>query len=98
MTPPRQGLALGIMAFKALPDDTDLAAWKVQVEALRRMGLSGRARMTFELCDNVRELARAGIRRRHPDYSENQVRLALMRLIFGERLFQEVQPGCDIQP
>jgi len=89
---------MGRMEFKALPDDTDPEAWKAQMATLRRMGLEGRARMTFELCENARELARTGIRRRHPDYSEKQVRLAHMRLIFGEQLFQEVFPGCDIRP
>ena len=86
------------MEFKALPEDTDLEAWKAHMDALRRMGIEGRARMTFELCDNVRELTKTGIRRRHPDYTEKQVRLAHMRLIFGEQLFQEVFPGYDIRP
>jgi len=86
------------MNLKALPEDTDPGAWKAHLAALRRMGLEGRARMTFELCANIREIARAGIRRRHPDYTAEQVRQALFRLVFGEQLFREVFPGCDVRP
>ena len=67
--------------------DTTVEAAKVHAAALRRLGLEGRARMTFELSDNLRAVTEAGIRHRHPDYDEEQVRLALIRAMLGDELF-----------
>ena len=60
------------------------------------MGLEGRARLTFQLCDNLRETTKAGIRHRHPDYTDRQVTQAYLRLILDKELFQQVFPGCEI--
>ncbi len=70
------------------PADTTIEAFKVQVAALRRLGLEGRARMTFELSDNLRAVTEAGIRHRHPEYDKEQVRLALIRTMLGDKLFE----------
>ncbi len=43
--------------------------------------------MTFELSDNLRAITEAGIRHRHPEYDEEQVRLALIRAVLGDKLF-----------
>ena len=79
-----------------LPADTSQAAANVQTEALRRMGLSGRAELTFQLCDNLRQITKAGIRHRHPDYTDLQVTQAYLRLILEPELFQQVFPNCEI--
>lgn len=76
--------------------DTSKAAAVRQREVLRNLGLEGRARLTFQLCDNLREITKAGIRHRHPDYTEKQVTQAYLRLICDEELFQQVFPGCEI--
>lgn len=68
------------------------------MEALRNMGLSGRAKLTMQLCDNLHQTTRAGIRHRHPDYTEQQITQAYLRLILEPELFQEVFPGCEIEP
>jgi hypothetical protein len=67
-----------------------------QTEVLRNMGLSGRAEMTFQLCDNLRQITKAGIRHRHPDYTGQQVTRAYLRLILDKDLFQQVFPGDEI--
>lgn len=61
------------------------------------MGLEGRAKLTLQLCDNLREVTKAGIRHRHPDYTEQQVTQAYLRLILDNELFQEIFPGCEIE-
>jgi hypothetical protein len=86
------------MNYSAIPRDTTPEAFWVQIEALRRLGTEGRARMTFQLCDQVRRFAAAGVRSRHPDYTDEQIRFAVIRLRLGERLFAKVYPGIDIQP
>jgi hypothetical protein len=82
-----------------LPKDTTLEAARVQFEALRCLGVEGRAQMTFELCDTVRTVARDGIRQRHPDYTEQMVQMAFLRLVLGDRVFKQVYPdAADIRP
>lgn len=39
------------------------------------------------------ELVRAGIRRRHPRYSTEEVELCLARLLWGTELFEKALPG-----
>ena len=60
------------------------------------MGLSGRAEVTFQLSDQLYQVTKAGIRHRHPDYTEQQVTQAYLRLILDEELFEQVFPGCEI--
>ncbi|MBC8378622.1 MAG: hypothetical protein H8E62_05555 [Planctomycetes bacterium] len=79
-----------------LPSDTSKDAALKQIEVLQNMGLEGRARLTFQLCDNLREVTKAGIRHRHPDYTDRQVTQAYLRLICDKELFQEIFPGCEI--
>jgi len=60
------------------------------------MGLSGRAELTMQLCDNLREITKAGIRHRHPDYTDQQITQAYLRLILESELFQQIFPNCEI--
>jgi hypothetical protein len=86
------------MNYSAIPRDTTLEAFWVQIEALRRLGTEGRARMTFQLCEQVRRFAAVGVRSRHPSYTDEQVRLAVIRLRLGDRLFAKVYPGINVEP
>ncbi|OQY07446.1 MAG: hypothetical protein B6I25_01850 [Planctomycetales bacterium 4572_13] len=85
-----------IQKAATLPTDTSKEAAEVQAEALRRMGLSGRAELTMQLCDNLREITKAGIRHRHPDYTDQQITQAYLRLILESELFQQIFPNCEI--
>jgi len=69
-------------------DTTSEAAYR-QNEVLRRIGIAGRAAMTFELSDNLRRIVEDGVRHRHPDWDEQAIRLDAVRLTLGERLFEE---------
>ena len=69
-------------------DTTSEAACR-QNEVFRRIGIAGRAAMTFELSDNLRRIVEDGVRDRHPDWDEQAVRLSVIRLMLGERLFEE---------
>lgn len=61
---------------------------RAQVAILRKLGPEGRIRMAFEMSNTVRAFAEAGIRHRHPEYDERQVRSALIRMMLGEELFR----------
>jgi hypothetical protein len=45
-----------------------------------------------DLSDAVRAVAMAGIRSRHPNYSEEEIRQALYRLMLGDELVRAVWP------
>jgi hypothetical protein len=62
--------------------DTTPRAAAIQLELYRQAGPSRRAQIAVELSDAVRETALAGIRRRHPDYSEEQVALSFLRMVY----------------
>ena len=63
--------------------DTSTRAALVQLSLYRKAGPSGRTRVAVELSDAVRETTVAGIRRRHPEYSEREVTLSFLRLVYG---------------
>jgi hypothetical protein len=86
------------MRNRALPADTTLEAMRAQIKVHDRLGFDGRLRMVVELSENVRRIAAAEIRRRHPEYTDDEVRLAEIRLRLGEKLFREAYPGVDVQP
>ena len=75
------------------PDTTDDAA-RVQLEALRRLDPESKLRMTLELSQNVRDLLRAGIRMRHPDFDEAAVTREVVRLTAGEEIWRAVYPDA----
>lgn len=63
--------------------DTSARAAAIQLSLYRKAGPSGRAQLAVELSDAVRETAVAGIRRRHPEYSERDGALSFLRLVYG---------------
>jgi len=71
------------------PDTTPDAAIK-QLEILQRLDINARAGMTFQLSDNLRRTVEAGVRQRHPDWGQEEVKRAVLRLTIGERLFRQV--------
>ena len=79
----------------AIPSDTTIEAARKEFEALRRLGPEGRARMTFELSNNLRRTVGAGVRQRHPDYDEQEIRREVVRLMIGDQLFQKAFGGSD---
>jgi hypothetical protein len=66
----------------AVTDTTPRAA-AIQLELYRKAGPSGRARVAVELSDAVRETTLAGIRRRHPEYSDPEVKADFLRIVYG---------------
>lgn len=79
-----------------LPLDTTPEADAVQLEIYRRLGGAERVAVAFRLTALVREVARAGIRRRHPCYDESQVEGALRRLLLGDEVMRRAYPDQDL--
>lgn len=81
------------------PLDTSPEAERVQMELFRRMGPERRLHVAIELSQTTRKLLAEGVLRRHPDYTEAQVRLAVLRLLLPAKLFIAAYPEAEgIQP
>lgn len=64
--------------------DTSEQADAVQLAIYRRLGGAERVAIAFRLGVLVRETTTAGIRRRHPGYTNEQAERAFRRLILGD--------------
>lgn len=62
--------------------DTSPEAATIQYEGYRRIGPAGRFAAAAELTNVVRELARAGIRKRHPEYTAEEVSNELVSIVY----------------
>ena len=81
------------------PLDTTPEAEKIQLDIFRRMGPERRLQAGLDLSRTCRELLREGVRLRHPDYNERQIRLAVTRLTLPDDLFSAAYPEArDILP
>ena len=73
-----------------IPRDTTLEAHRKQMEILRKLSPERRALISFELSNNVRQIAMDGIRNQHPEFTETQIKRELLRRIVGNELYQKI--------
>ena len=85
------------MLFEIVPRDTAIKAAQIQFDIFRKMKSQRRLELALQMSTALRNVALSGIRNRHPEYAEPQVKLAYARLTLGEKLFRDVYPGLDIQ-
>ncbi len=76
--------------------DTSPEAYAVQIEMYRRMTPERRLELGFDMSEQGLRTMADGIRSRHPEYGENDVRWALLRLRHGDELFSKVWPGAPL--
>ena len=85
------------MELNIVPLDTTVEAARMQFSILRRIGAAGRSSMAIELSDGLRAIIESGVRQRHPDYTDNMVRLAVLQLTIGEQLFHRFYPDARVR-
>jgi hypothetical protein len=83
-------------AHRITPRDTSFEATRVHHELWRRCSGERRWKDAFEMNEVLRRVAEDGVRRRHPEYTERQVELAVIRLRYGEELFQQAFPNENV--
>jgi len=76
--------------------DTSPEAAEILRERMRRMTPSQRIEEGARLCKFARHMMRAGIRMRHPEYSADQVEMALARLLWGDDLYKKARPDWPL--
>jgi len=73
-----------------MPSDTNAYAREMQLLALRRLGPTGRVRLAAEMSEDARRVSIEGERRRHPDLTAGEARLAVLRRLWGNSLAARV--------
>jgi len=66
-----------------LARDTSPRAAAIQLRLYREAGASRRAGIAADLSDAARATTMAGIQRRHPDYSEQDVARSFLDVVYG---------------
>jgi len=82
--------------FDILPNNTELDSVIKQLDILRGMDINERAEITFQLSDTLRSIVESGILQRHPDYNDEQIKLAALRLTIDKDLFDRAFPECKV--
>ena len=73
------------------PVDTSPQAWRAQIAIWRGMTGPERMAVALEMSETARAFSEAGIRHRHPEWSDDQVQDALMDLLLGAQLADDVR-------
>ena len=71
--------------------DTSPEAARRQLEIFRRMSGSERVEMALSMSEAARELTVAGIRHRHPDWTDDQVHHALLMQLHGADVAEKIR-------
>ncbi len=72
--------------MNGISSDKILEALRKEFEILRRLGPQMRARMAFEMSEDLRSIVEAGVSNRHPDFDEKKIKLEVLRLMIGDKL------------
>jgi hypothetical protein len=67
--------------------DTSPEAQAFQLNIFRQMTPAGRLQAAMDLAETSRQLLAQGVLQRHPEYSQEEARLAVIKLVLGEELF-----------
>jgi hypothetical protein len=81
-----------------LPSDTSPDAAEVRRAILRRMSIDQKATRISELSEALRDTMIAGVRFRHPEYTEAEGRWATIRHLLGDELFAAAFPSAPRLP
>lgn len=81
-----------------VPADTDPAIVELQRARYRQMTPSQKLELMAQMCDDMRAIAIAGIRGRHPGYSAEDAEAAYLRLTLGDELFRRAFPARPVLP
>ena len=86
---PREGTRR-VQDVNGRPLDTSPEAYEVQTRVYRTFTAEEKGEMAARMSDEIREISKAGIRLRHPTYSDREVTRSLVGLLYGEELARKV--------
>jgi hypothetical protein len=77
--------------------DTPPEVERLQLEGWRRMSPADKARIVTALTTAALEMAKAGIRRRHPQESPESQRMRLAEILHGPELARRMFPNLPVR-
>jgi hypothetical protein len=77
-----------------VPRDTEAHALEAQLAAVRQLGPAGRVRLAVEMSEDARRISFEGERRRHPELTADEARLAVLRRHWGAQLAARVSESA----
>jgi hypothetical protein len=63
--------------------DTSAKAAAIQNELHSKLGPEGRFRLAMQMSELAREFAQAGVRRRYPGYTDEQIYREIVKSLYG---------------
>jgi len=88
--------AKALYPWPVVAGDTHPDAARILRERIRRMSPAERVAEGARAAKLAREVMRAGIRKRHPYYTAEQLEEALARLLWGDDLYRRARPGWEL--
>lgn len=76
--------------MKLIPDNISIEEIQKQFETLKNLTGEQRLQIAFELSDKKRQKLIDDIKKKHPEFTEKQVMLEVIRRCYGEELAQKV--------
>ena len=86
------------MSVEFIAADTTPEADRVLTEIYRGMTGVRRLELAMRASDSLRTVVAAGVKRRHPEYDDRQVQLAVIRLTLGDELFFKAYGNVEAAP
>lgn len=81
--------------MKTQSTDTHPAAEAVQINLLQKAGVARRLSIAFSLTESVRRLALDGIRRAHPEASDDEALHIFAEVHYGQTLAEQVRKSLE---
>jgi hypothetical protein len=74
-------------------NDTTPEAERFYTNYLRSLTGQEKVRMALEMTETANQICKQGIAHRHPNYTEEEIHFAFLRIIWGHELFAQVHPS-----
>lgn len=87
---------VGVEPF--IPRDTSVKVAKILFSLIKKRSASEKLLLTTQLSDDLMLISKQGIRNRHPEYNEQQVTQAYLKIILNRMLYNKIFRGSDIAP
>ena len=81
-----------------IPRDTSVKASKILFASIKKRSASEKLLLTTQLSDSLMAISKQGIRNRHPEYTEQQVTQAYLKIILSRFLYKKIFQGTVIKP
>ncbi|MEO0096096.1 MAG: hypothetical protein ABIL44_12665 [candidate division WOR-3 bacterium] len=74
--------------------DTDQFSEEQQIKIFKKIPGEVKLSMSLDLTRTAIELLKTGIKQRHPEYSDEEIEIALKRLLLTDELYEKVYNKC----